>query len=950
MMNQKCLCAVIAAVFAATSVHAGPQPTAVQDAQHAQGATDANGQPVHRAPAATTPPAEAAADASKPTQMQTVKVTGSLIPRAQVEGPSPTISITAKDIEAKGFGSTFEALRALPVANGSVQDAQFTGGYTPGAKTVSLLGLSPAFTLTLLNGRPMNSYPLAYNGGSNITDIANIPVGLIDHIDVLTGGQSSVYGSSAIAGVINIVLKDHVEGTHLNFRMGGFDKGGGENQRLQFSSGTRWGDLDISGGLELSQQAPIYAYQRKYIDSYNDDPTGLGAVPSRTFLRQQLGDNQHYIDPGSATCAPLSYMYGGTTAYSYRSAQGLGHYCGSPNNVSYTTLDNKETDANGALFLRYHLTPQTEIYSDMLYSYSNPTYSGGSPFWNQTFYNQTSGQYETWQRIFSPEEVGLDATNQHVFTRSYNFTLGLRGPVGDSDFSYDIYYNRSQTNVTRKTHDFVANNGIDQYYLGPQLGTDASGYEIFAPNLGRLYVPFTRPLYDAVTAENRSKSSAWNQNVTATVTNSSLFELPAGPVGVAAIVQANDERFGNRSNSAIADTGFFRGQGGGTVAEGSRTARAGGMEFQIPLLKMLTANVSGRYDKYSYAGTSNGKLTYKLGLEFRPLDTLLLRGSYATAFRAPDMFNLFSAHTSGYSTSTDFYKCRMAGYNSTNYEECPQSGTSVLANSTGNTALKDITAKSFTYGFVWSTPDNALSWSVDYNAVLIKNEVATLGNDEILETEANCRLGVSENGQTPYDINSPTCQEVLGEVQRLPSTDPINPNGVQAVFTYPINVAKERQTGIQSQVDYRFSAGSLGDFIASANYYDALTHTYQEKVGDPTLNYLCCANSDEFKSRVSASLTWNKGDWSTTLFGQRDGRTWNQIGTKKNIGPWITFNGSATYRLNKMASITFTANNLFNKRPPKDSTNGGWPYYDVGDYSALGRELWMQLNLDFGAR
>lgn len=940
-MKLKTLSLVVASLLLAPSAHAWQ--TAASDASGSASKDEQSGDKTVKIKGKA-----AGDDAAHATKMQAVTVTGSLIPRAQIEGPSPSVTITAKDIEQKGFGSTFDALRALPIANGSVQDGQFTGGYTPGAKTVSLLGLPPEYTLTLLNGRPMASYPLAYNGGTNITDIANIPVGLIDHIDVLTGGQSSVYGSSAIAGVVNIVLKDHIEGTHVNFRMGGYSDGGGENQRLQISSGTRWGDLDISGGIQLEKQTPVWAYQRDYIDSYYDDPTGKGAVPSRTFLRQELGDNKHYVDPGAATCNNLSYLYGNTTAYSYRSGAGLGHYCGTPNNVSYTTLSNKETDLNGAMFLRYHFTPETELYSDILYSYSNPTYSGGSPSWNQTFYNQTSGHYETWQRIFGPEEVGLDAKDQHVFTHSYNFTLGGKGPLFDTGFDYDIYFNRSQTSLVRKSTDFLAKNGVDDYYLGPQLGTDASGYPIFAPNLDRLYVPVDRAQYNSFSALNRAASQSWNQSFSITLTNPSLFQLPAGDVGMAVIAQRGHEHFQNRSASELADEGYFRGQTGSTVAKGSRDSTAFGTEFQVPLLDKLTANVSGRWDKYNYAGQGNGKLTYKLGLEYRPLDTLLLRGSYATAFRAPNMFNLFSAHSSGYTTNTDYYQCRLAGFNSSSYNDCPQSGLAVLSTSSGNTKLKDITAKSFTYGFVWSTPDNALSWSVDYNAVVIKNEVRTLGTDEILTTEANCRLGTSENGQTGYDISSPTCQEVLGEVSRRPSTDPIAPNAVLGVSTYPINVASERQTGIQSQVDYRWRAGRFGDFVLGVSYYDALTHTDKEKEGDPTQNYLCCANSNEFKSRVSGNLTWSIGSWSSTIYGQRDGHMWNHIGTAKNLPPWIRWNGSTTFRFNPMASITFSANNIFNKRPPKDITNGDWPYFDVTNYNALGRELWVQMNLDFG--
>lgn len=899
--------------------------------------------------ATTTDQDRAGDDQGKVKKLQAVQVTGSLIPRAQIEGPSPVVTITAKDIDRQGFGDTFEALRALPVANGSVQDPQFTGGYTPGAKTISLFGLSPSFTLTLLNGRPMASYPLAYNGNNNITDIANIPAGLIDHIDVLTGGQSSIYGSAAIAGVVNIVLKDHIEGTHLNLRYGDYSDGGGASKRLQLSSGHQWGKFELSGGVQISREDPIFAYQRSYIDSYEDDPTGKGAVNSRTFLRMTQGDGAHYIDPGAATCAPLGGLYWNSTTYSHR--DNLGYYCGSPKNVSLATMSNDSSDANGSLFARYHVSDSTVLYADVLYSFSNPTYVGGSPFWNKTFYNQTSGQYELWQRIFAPEEIGRDATDQHVFTRTYNVSLGARGSLGDlfgTDWDYDAYYNRSQSNVVRKSTDFLANNGIDAYYLGQQLGTDANGYPIYAPNLNLLYQPITRGQYDQFTDINRASSVSWTQNETVTANTSDLFSLPAGEVGFAVIAQTSNERFENRSASELADQGYFRGVTGSTAAAGKRSQYAIGAEMRVPLLEQLTANLSSRVDKYRYGGSGHGKATYKLGLEYRPIDTLLLRGSYATAFRAPDMFYLFSTHSSGYSQSTDYYKCRLAGYTSESYSDCPQAGTSMLAVSSGNTRLKDITAKSFTYGFVWSTADNNLSWSVDYNAIRIANEVATLGNDEILAQEANCRLGTSENGQTAYDIHSPTCQEVLGEVVRLPSTDPVNPGGVQEVDTYPINVASEYQTGIQSSLNYRLQTAGAGTFLFNLNYYDALKHTYQEKAGDSTINYLCCSNSDEFKSRVSGSLTWNVGKWSSTLFGIRNGRTWNAIGTQKNIGPWITYNGSVNYRVTPKLSLSLAVNNIGNKRPPKDRTNGNWPYYDIFDYNALGRAVYLEMGFDFG--
>ncbi len=896
----------------------------------------------HAQAVAETASAEDQAASSRPRQLDAVQVTGSLIPRAQVEGPSPVTTITAEQIQAQGFTTVFDALRSLPVSNGSVQDSQGTGFYTPGAKTISLFGLDPSYTLTLINGRPINSYPLAYNGNTSIADIANIPLGMVERIDVLTGGQSSVYGSSAVAGVVNIVLKDRVEGTHLRYRVGGYSQGGGSSQRFSFSSGQSFGNLDLSYGLEYTNQKAIHAFNRSSIDSVDDNPTGP-QDPSRTFLRMQMAPNA-YIDPGAATCAPLAGLFGGSTVYAHRDIDGGGYYCGSPENVGTATLYNTSQDVNATTFLRYHLTPETELYSDILFGFSRPTYSGGSPFWSKTFYNQSSGQYEQWQRIYAPEEVGLDAKDQRVYTRSLNVTAGVRGALGG--FDYDVYANRSSTDVTRKSTDFLARNGVDDYYLGPMLGMQ-DGYEVYAPDLSRLYQPITRGQYDSFSGLNRAASSASRTAVTALLTHTALFSMPAGDVGFALIAQGQREKFFNQS--ADPDAGvLFRGQTGGTSAEGQRDLYALGAELQVPIIDTFSANLSGRYDKYSLqGGGGNGKATWKLGLEYRPVESLLLRGSYATAFRSPDMFYLFSRESSGYTTNTDLYQCRQAGYTSDNFDECAQSGLAVLSSSTGNRDLKDITARTFTYGVVWSALDNALSVSVDFNSVTIENEVRILGTDSILDTEANCRLGVSENGQTRFDISSPTCQQVLGQVQRKPATDPLNPNGVDKVFSYPINIASQRQTGVQAALDYRWATQNAGDFSLNAGYYRSLKHTTQDKEGDPVHDQLCCANSNELQHRTTLGVNWNRGPFSASAYGVRNAPTWNQEGERRDIGPWTTWNATVGYRINELASLLLTVNNVTDEMPPIDRSNGNWPFYDQGIYNAFGRSAFLELSLDF---
>jgi outer membrane receptor for ferrienterochelin and colicin len=112
---------------------------------------------------------------------ETVMVTGSLIPRAQIETASPVITITAEQLQREGFKNVYDALRSLPVSTGQVQDNQSTNSFTPGATTVSLLGLDPSFTLVLMNGRPLADYPFLYNSNSNFTDLNTIPTFLVDH-------------------------------------------------------------------------------------------------------------------------------------------------------------------------------------------------------------------------------------------------------------------------------------------------------------------------------------------------------------------------------------------------------------------------------------------------------------------------------------------------------------------------------------------------------------------------------------------------------------------------------------------------------------------------------------------------------------------------------------------------------------------------------------------------
>lgn len=229
-------------------------------------------------------------------QLDTVQVTGSRIPRAQVEGPAPVTVITAEQIQASGFTSVPDVLRSMTQNGGETQSQQSSSGadFSPGAQQVDLRGLGPNHTLVLVNGRRIADFPMPFQGRSNFTDVSNIPIGMIERIEVLTGSASAIYGSDAIAGVVNFILKKQVDGTTVDMRMGTTSEGGGESFDMSIASGFDAGRFSAVYSLELQSQTPLWAYERSQQDSTLDAPTESARAARRAYLRTDYNDD--YLD------------------------------------------------------------------------------------------------------------------------------------------------------------------------------------------------------------------------------------------------------------------------------------------------------------------------------------------------------------------------------------------------------------------------------------------------------------------------------------------------------------------------------------------------------------------------------------------------------------------------------------------------------------------------------
>ncbi|HTM29450.1 MAG TPA: TonB-dependent receptor plug domain-containing protein, partial [Rhodanobacter sp.] len=463
----------------------------------------ANPTPTPRPTAPATAPATGnnPADAEPPatTELEAVQVTGSRIPRAQLEGPAPVTVITANDIKASGFASVPDVMRAITQNSGETQSQQSSSGadFSPGAEEVDLRGLGPNHTLVLVNGRRIADFPMPFKGRSNFTDVSNIPIGMIDRIEILTGSASAVYGSDAISGVVNFILKQHADGTTIDLRYGDTTRGGGASTKLNFSTGFAYNDFNLVFGAELIDQRPLWAYDRRIQDSTADAPTARSRVPRRAFLNGD--ENDDYIDPGQATCDALAHINGGTTVYANRPR--YGNFCGSAESIGYGTILSERRGINTYTSANLKLSDNLSWFGDMQLGYSKVSLFRDVEQWNYQapdgnedgyFYNAHTGGIENWYRQFSPEEMGgLGRGMIENTQKTFSLTTGFKGTFGQN-WDYEASLSHSQYKALISWPQTVADKA-NNLYLGPQLGVDAdSGLPIFDADPTRLYTPLTR--------------------------------------------------------------------------------------------------------------------------------------------------------------------------------------------------------------------------------------------------------------------------------------------------------------------------------------------------------------------------------------------------------------------------------------------------------------------------
>ena len=879
------------------------------------------------------------------TRVDEVIVLGSRIPRQiDTEGPAPVPTITSEDILRNGYQSVPDLLRAVTQNGGETQSQQSSSGasFTPGAQQVDLRGLGPNHTLVLVNGRRIADFPLPFQGQSNFTDVSNIPVGLIERVEVLSGSASAIYGSDAIAGVVNFVLKKSADGTRFDFRSGFTEDGGGESQRLTITTGWDRGAFHGVVGVELLNQEPLWAYDREIQDSTKDSPVNTTA--RRAFLRFDEVDD--YLDPGAATCAALSSLNGGTTYLANRPR--YGNFCGSDESIGYGTILSERQGVNAYSAIGYTLNDRAELFLDLQFSHSNLKLFRDVQTWlyqdengseDGLFVNADTGLIEGWQRQFSPEEMGgLARGFTHNRSTSFNITPGIKGVFGDGDkWAYEVAFNHAEYRSKVRFPQIIAS-AANKFFLGDSLGIDPdSGLAIFSvgENADRLYKPLTPAEYDQIAQHAVYEPRSRTDNLSASITNSALFELPAGPVGFAAVVEAGNQGY-ELNPDPLALVPYYVGLID-SDGKGDRDHWGAGYEVRAPLLSNLEFSTAGRYDHYEFAGKGFGKFTYNAGLEYRPISTVLLRAAYGTGFRAPDLHYVFSGPGNTHPSGTDYFRCATEEPDE-DIGDCSYSDEGIVAYRNGNRDLQPETSKSFNGGVVWQATRN-LSLSLDYFRVELSDQVRDMSIDTILRDEASCRLGGA-------DPASPTCVDAIARVERQ-TTGPLA-GSLIGVFTNPINIAQETTSGFDVAARLRVPTERIGEFNVSLAYTYVDDHTFQQYPGDPTIDKLAFDSGYYIpRDKGTASVSWALDKLTATIQGQYLGKLPNYDEDAYISDSWM-FNASAQYDLTDHVRLSMTVNNLFDEGPVKDPTYSAYPYYDISWFDSVGRSYYFQLTYKFG--
>ena len=941
-----------------------------------------------------------AQDANKDSpKLETIEVTGSNIRRVDMETANPVVTIDKAAIQRSGKQTLGDLIQDLPNISGKQTNGRVNNGGGSGAASVSLRGLGAARTLVLVDGHRINN-----------ADVNSIPANVVERIDVLTDGASATYGSDAIGGVVNFILRKNYQGADFSTDYGISDHDDGERQGYHFSFGQTSDKGSIMAGVDYNKSEPVPAANRKFSDhavyyqygkpfvagGSSANPNGFIVLPAN--LKAQFG------------CSSVTRKQGavGTSLSDYR---------------CYTSADGFNFQAVGNVLLvkqertsafvmgNYKLTDNVETYLEVYHNKTvansalapYPADTRAAPFTisKDSYYNPFGADLTGAATRFRARLTSLGNRETHNASTSDQAIAGFRGTFGDSSWVWDANFDYGHTQVLTLTSGYLnvskLNAGAGPSYnsgtaaspkivcgtdpakggSGPIAGCNPFNFlNIFDPNTiaalnGASSNPFTNFL-----------SSEKSVNVSS---NGTLLNLPAGAVALAVGGSYRKEYTNTQADSIeIPDAGGNCDIGSGCVSnlQGGYNVKEVYAEVLIPILKdvpfasALNLTLGDRYSKYSNFGSTNN---WKAAIEYRPIEEVLLRGTVSKVFRAPTVSNIFAGYGSDAPQLSDPCDGLTTGGLAAHSAVCkgigmaqmtkdpdgiyrfhyPTGGNGQFAGVTSGAKLAGVDlkpefGKSFDFGVVYDPhwlP--GLSVSTDLWRVYLNNNINQISAANSVNL---CYLGGT-------NVTS-TCQFIT----RDPATGQI------ASIAEPTgNIGRLDTSGVDLAATYRLPETAFGNFTASfqttylKNFSDdtapgsgALVQQFagHYSTGASAITY---ANFSRWKAL--ANLGWRMGAFDASITSRYVGNyNVGYVNPAYNIsadrgvaavqlkyGASVYNNVQLGYNIEPINTrVDVGIDNVGNKQPAQVYNNNSLNgNVDVNTFDTVGRFYWARLSVKF---
>ncbi|MCH6482256.1 TonB-dependent receptor [Pseudoxanthomonas sp. LH2527] len=923
------------------------------------------------------------------TTLDKVEVTGSRIKRTDMETSQPVFSLSREDIQAQGLTSIGDVIQNL-TSNGTALNTQYNNGGN-GETRVSLRNLGPNRTLVLVNGRRW----VAGTGLGGATDLNTIPTAAVERIEVLKDGASAIYGSDAIAGVVNVILRTDFDGAEANAYYGQFSQGDGAKESYDITIGSSGDRFSAMFGAGYVKENPVMAGDREISAvpvfgtgvafGSSTSPNGRFALCSGTFSPGacSVGETR----PNGAA-GQFGYDEGQTPAQWRPWGAGVNDlYNFAPDNYLVTPQERKSIFGQASFDITDNVRfSATSTYnnrrSEQLLA-AMPIVLGTGPgagvqartisISPNSIYNPFGQTVSRIQR--RAVETGGRSFRQNVDT--FGFVGALEGnfEFADRFFSWDVGYSYGR-NDQNDTTDGLFNILALRNALGPSFidgagvarcGTTGNVIEGCVPlNLLGGVGSMTPEMlaYSTFVAHDEFQYTMkqWFANL-----SGEIVELPGGMLAFAAGLEHRSEA-GYDSPDALINSGNTTGNAR-TATAGSYKLDEAYLELSAPLLRdvflarELELSVATRYSDYDTFGDT---LNSKFGFKWKPIEDLLVRGSWAEGFRAPSIAELYSGVADSFASiadpcSTTFggtygsltadqrARCTAQGVPAGGYD---QGNSQIRISVGGNPDLLPETSTSKTLGMVWSPSFiPGFDVSLDWWNITIENGIITRSGQFILDS-------CIEDG------NAQAC-----------SLFTRNANGsIDTLLSSGLNSAEIDAEGYDMTLNYRLPDTKWGSFSFSwDNTYYA---SYEEdKDGNNQVGEYI-DGSNQWRIRSNLLARWEMGDWGATYaarfysrqeetcpfyyndygfgelcsdailgLGEDGGVDVVQEGSLNKIGAATYHDMSVYWKAPWNAKITLGVNNVFDKTPPTSYVtfaNTFDPSYDIN-----GRFIYMQYNQKF---